>query len=106
MRFMDERYSLSEHHYHDIDAWLREPPKDCKEEQIALGGRLREEVILDRYNGERIHMSTPMAVHIRSSTDKSKSMPVEAYHCMNVTITNHGVYVIDDLENSFEMDPD
>ena len=47
----------------------------------------------------------PMQVHIASNIDESKSMPKDAYKCLTVIFTNHGVYLIDDNDQSFKMDP-
>ena len=48
------------------------------------------------YLGERIHFSQPMNVHIASTINKENSMDTDIYYCMNVILTNHGVYLIDD----------
>eukprot|EP00354_Favella_ehrenbergii_P009466 CAMPEP_0170475896 /NCGR_PEP_ID=MMETSP0123-20130129/17471_1 /TAXON_ID=182087 /ORGANISM="Favella ehrenbergii, Strain Fehren 1" /LENGTH=60 /DNA_ID=CAMNT_0010746713 /DNA_START=61 /DNA_END=240 /DNA_ORIENTATION=- len=47
----------------------------------------------------------PMNVHIQSTTEPSNCMMIDKYMCLNVILTNHGVYLVDDENVSFFMDP-
>lgn len=65
---------------------------------------------MDYMLGERIHIAMPMQVHIASSLSNEKdklarSMPMSQFMCLNVILTNHGAYLVDDAALSFEMDP-
>lgn len=51
--------------------------------------------------GERILFTQPMNVHIKSRHDKNKWNSGDSYKVMTVMLTNQGVYLIDDFEDSF-----
>ena len=100
---MDDNFSLSYHHYNDIQEWMSANPEKrdadlAAKKKIAVAKQLRDSIRIDHYLGERVHVSIPMQVHIISGTDSSRSMPRDVYKCLNVTFTNHGVYIIDDRE--------
>ena len=51
-------------------------------------------------------MAMPMMVHIASAVDpKRRGMDKEKYICLNTILTNHGVYLINDENICFQMDP-
>jgi hypothetical protein len=69
---------------------------EAQDPELDMAIKLKDQVRYDVYLGERIHMSQPMNVHIASASDPTHSMNPKHFYCMNVTLTNHGVYLIDD----------
>ena len=109
LRQMDDSYSLSFHHYNDITSWLKDNPERGAEREmlmkIGVAKGLRDQIRIDHYLGERILITMPMQVHIASTTDKDRSMAKDQFMCLTVMLTNHGVYLINDEDLSFRMDP-
>ena len=50
----------------------------------------------DCYMGEKILLCNPMNLFIASNINEDHSM--DFYKVMNVILTNHGVYIVDDHE--------
>jgi len=102
---MNEAHSLSYQHYRDISAWIKEHGQAHRKTKTPLARKLMDQVKVDHYVGERIHLTMPMNVHIQSTTEPSNCMPIDKYMCLNVILTNHGVYLVDDENVSFFMGP-
>lgn len=79
---------------------------DDDDVQFKVATNLFEQVQYDIFMGERIHFSQAMNVHILSLTNPEHSMDAASYVCLNVTLTNHGVYLIDDSNLSFNQEYD
>ena len=85
--------------------WIIEEGPKHKYTRLPMAKKLYDQIKIDHYLGERVHLTMPMQVHIKSSVDQNNSMSNDKWMCLNVILTNHGVYLIDDQKMSFSMDP-
>ena len=105
LRIINDLHSLSYQHFRDMTHWINDYGQQFKTTRLPMAKKLRDQIKIDHYLGERVHLSMPMQVHIQSSIDTTNSMPIDKFMCLNVILTNHGVYLIDDNQMSFSMDP-